>query len=517
MQSPRLALTRTYLAPSADEAPGGGELPGVADVSPPREVRGEETHYDTADLALAAAGASVRRQTGDAPRGWVLELPGRGPRTHQVRHALGRAVRTAPAALQRLTWAAARGRTLGPVLQLTADATQRDLLDADGAVVARLTTRRVQARPLVPEDSAVQAWAEWQVEVVDGRRDLLDAVTAAWEQRGAEESDRTEQLRTVLDGQEETEDGDGAGLDDRSAGAPVLGQLAHDVSRLLAQDPLARIDAPGAVHALRGASRRLTGVLRSFAPLFADEPREALLGELEWLTGVLAAARDAEVLTERLLADLDEEATGHVAGSGLGDPAAVAESVRALMGERHGAAQAEVVAALDSERYRSLVAALEAFVAAPPLTREASRSARKALLPLAADAHRAVKDAQRDVDPDGEDADVPAGDPAADPLVRLRRAAEDARAAAGALVPLRGDDVEEYADALKELTAVLVEHEQAVAARAVLEELVPAAGQGAFVLGRVHALEEVRSAVARHDLDGAWDAANRKKLRKWMS
>ncbi|WP_432487505.1 CYTH and CHAD domain-containing protein [Kineococcus sp. SYSU DK018] len=516
MPSPRLALTRTYLAPSADEAPGGGELPGVADVSAPREVRSEETHYDTADLALAASGASVRRQTGDAPRGWVLELPGRGPRTHEVRHALGRAVRTAPAALQRLTWAAARGRTLGPVLALTADATQRDLLDAEGAVVARLTTRRVQARALVPEDSLAQEWAEWQVEVVDGRRDLLDAVTAAWERSGAEESDRTEQLRAVLDGPEETDPvAEGVGGD--SAGAVAVGQLAHDVSRLLAQDPLARIDAPGAVRALRGAARRLGGVLRSFGPLFTGEPREALLAELDWLTGVLSAARDAEALSERLLADLDEEATGHVAGSGVGDPAAVAERLRALLGERHAAAQAEVAAALDSERYRALVAALEAFVADPPLTRDAHRSARKALLPLVADAHRAVKNAHRDVDPDGEDADVPAGDPSADPLVRLRRAADDARAAAAAVVPLRGDDVEEYADALKALADVLVEHEETVAARAVLEELVPTAGEGAFVLGRLHALEEVRSAVARHDLEEAWDAANRKKLRKWMS
>ena len=114
MPSPRLALTRTYVAPTTEPAPGGGELPGVADVGPTVEVRSEETHYDTADLALAAAGVSVRRQTAertsDAPRGWVLELPGRGPRTHEVRHALGRAVRTAPAALQRTQRRGATGR-----------------------------------------------------------------------------------------------------------------------------------------------------------------------------------------------------------------------------------------------------------------------------------------------------------------------------------------------------------------------------------------------------------------------
>ncbi len=117
MPSPRLALTRTYLAPtpgSAQEsalesAPGGGELPGVADVRPEVEVTSEETHWDTSDLALAAAGVSVRRQTAErtspAPRGWVLELPGRGPRTRT------RSARrwVAPSAPHRLRCSGSRG------------------------------------------------------------------------------------------------------------------------------------------------------------------------------------------------------------------------------------------------------------------------------------------------------------------------------------------------------------------------------------------------------------------------
>jgi len=506
--APRLALTRTYLAPAPGAAPGGGELPGVADVAVGVEVHSEETHYDTPDLALAAAGVSVRRQTGDGPRGWVLELPGRGPRHHEVRQALGRAVRTAPAALQRLTWAAARGRTLGPVLQLTADASQRDLLDADGLVVARLTTRTVRARPLQPEDSAAQEWAEWQVEVVDGRRDLLDAVGDAWAALGAEESDRTQQVRTVLDDPDADDDGAGAPGGGGGAGALVLGQLADDVARLLVQDPLVRIDAPDALHALHVATRRLAGVLASFGALFEDAPREHLSAELDWLTGVLAGARDVEVLTDRLLPDLDEEAAGHVAGSGTGDPAVVAEQVRALLAQRHEAAHAAVVAALDSGRYRDLVGALEAFVAVPAFTAAARRSVRKSLLPLVADAHKRVKEAYRDLDPDGDDTP--------DALDALRLAATRARDAAEVLEPARGDDAADYADAVKQLLDVLAEQRGSVLARTLLEELVPSAGPGAFVLGRLHGLEEVRAAVAQHDLDDAWGAASAKKLRRWM-
>ena len=509
MPAPRLALTRTYLAPAPGTAPGGGELPGVADVAVGVDVHSEETHYDTPDRALAAAGVSVRRQTGDGPRGWVLELPGRGPRHHEVRQALGRAVRTAPAALQRLTWAAARGRTLGPVLQLTADARQRDLLDADGLVVARLTTRTVLARPLVPEDSAAQEWAEWQVEVVDGRRDLLDAIGEAWAALGAEESDRTQQVRTVLDDPDpDSDDGDAGAPGGGGAGALVLGQLADDVARLLGQDPLVRIDAPDAVQAMHVATRRLAGVLASFGELFEDAPREHLSTELAWLTAVLADARDVEVLTDRLLPDLDEEAAGHVAGSGTGDPAVVAEQVRALLAGRHEAAHAAVVAALDAARYRDLVGALEAFVAVPSFTAAARRSVRKSLLPLVADAHKLLKEAYRDLDPDGDDTP--------DALDRLRLAATRARDAAEVLEPARGDDAADYADAVKQLLDVLAEQRGSVLARELLEELVPAAGAGAFVLGRLHGLEEVRAAVAQHDLDDAWSAASAKKLRRWM-
>ncbi|GAA0295616.1 CYTH and CHAD domain-containing protein [Kineococcus aurantiacus] len=524
MPSPRLALTRTYLAPTAGSAPGGGELPGVADVGPEVGVTSEETHYDTSDLALAAAGVSVRRQTAErtspAPRGWVLELPGRGPRTHEVRHALGRAVRTAPAALQRLTWAAARGRSLGPVLALSTDAHQRDLLDADGQVVARLTTRQVQARALSPEDSSAQTWGEWQVEVVDGRRDLLDAVTDAWEALGAEESDRTAQLRAVLDGPDDDEGLDAVSADD-SAGAVVLGRLAQDVGWLLSQDPLARIDAPDAVRSLRVASRRLLDVLGTFAPLFTEGATEALRAELTWIADVTRPSRDLDVLAEQLLEDLDEEAAGHTAGSGTGDPAVVAEKVRATLADRAAAAHAQVLEALDSQRYRDLVAALEAFVADPPTVKAARRAARKVLLPLVADTHRAARDAYRDVDLDAEveiEHDVDHTHAHADTaaLTRLRDAVAASRDAAAVVAPLVGEDAEEYVDVLKELLDLLDEHTDTVVAREFLAGLVEEFGSGAFVLGRLHALAEVRSAVAFHDVETAWDAANRKKLRRFL-
>ncbi|MFB9377076.1 CHAD domain-containing protein [Kineococcus gynurae] len=516
MSAPRLALTRTYLAPvdapAEGSAPGGGELPGVADVRPGAGSTNEETHYDTVDLALAAAGASVRRQTGGAPRGWVLELPGRGPRTHEVRTALGRAVRTAPAALQRLTWAAARGRSLGPVLQISTVDVPRELLDAEGRLLARVTARTVTARPLSPAESVAQTWVEWQAEVVDGRRDLLDAITDAWEEMGAEESDRTEQVRTVLDDLEDEAAPEGGDKGTPSAGAVVLGQLAEDVAALLAADPLVRIDAPEVVVGLRTAVRRLRRVLQVYGSLFGAERREALVAELDWFVAVVDEVRAVEVLQERLA----EEAAEERLAEGAGDVAGAGALLEERLGARHGAARAALLEVMDSERYRELVAALEAFVAAPDLTKDARKQLKKGtLLPFAAEAHRAVRDAYREIDPDGD-----AGDPS-DPLtgatlLKLGETAESARSAAETLVRAYGDDVETYVHTVRDLLDVLADLRDSVAARELLEATLDAPGPVAFVIGRLHALEEVRSAMARHDLDEAWDEANRKKLRRWM-
>src|SRR3954449_12211899 len=60
----------------ADAVLGGLDvLPGVEVVAVPVEHELEATYHDTADLALARTGATLRRRTGGDDEGWHLKLP----------------------------------------------------------------------------------------------------------------------------------------------------------------------------------------------------------------------------------------------------------------------------------------------------------------------------------------------------------------------------------------------------------------------------------------------------------
>ena len=67
-----------------------------------------------------------------------------------------------------------------------------------------------------------------------------------------------------------------------------------------AQDLPVRLDAPDAVHKMRVATRRLRSALTTFKALFAADVVRPLRDELKWLAGELGAARDAEVMRERV-------------------------------------------------------------------------------------------------------------------------------------------------------------------------------------------------------------------------
>ena len=91
------------------------------------------------------------------------------------------------------------------------------------------------------------------------------------------------------------------------AGAVVAAYLGEQVGRILSQDVLVRVDDPDSVHTMRVATRRLRSALKTFRPLFVPEERRLLRAELRWLAAELGAARDADVIRERLLGAIDAE------------------------------------------------------------------------------------------------------------------------------------------------------------------------------------------------------------------
>ena len=80
---------------------------------------------------------------------------------------------------------------------------------------------------------------------------------------------------------------------------------------------------------------------------------------------------------------------------------------------------------------------------------------------------------------------------------------------------MAGRDARRYAKAVARLQESLGDLQDGVVTRQVLRELA-ADGAGGFVLGRLHALEQVRAEAAVARWPQARAAVSRKRLRRWF-
>ena len=257
------------------------------------------------------------------------------------------------------------------------------------------------------------------------------------------------------------------------AGQVVLAYLRAQAGTLMSLDPLVRMDEPDAVHQMRVAGRRLRATLRSFGHILRRDATSGLAADLKWLGGVLGAARDGEVLDAHLRSRLRlvpvELRIGPVEARIHGHFA----SVRA-------AARTELLAALDSDRYFSLLDDLDRLLAEPPLTAKAA-SPGAGVLPAAA--RRATRQADRRMH---RAWDAPAGQPRNEALHRARKSARRARYAAEAMTPAIGRKAARFAKRMKQVQSVLGEHQDSVIAAAEARDLgigAHLAGENAFSYG----------------------------------
>ena len=79
-----------------------------------------------------------------------------------------------------------------------------------------------------------------------------------------------------------------------------MGRLGRQLTELLRTDPGMRVDEPDALHSMRSAASRVHQLLRTRRRLLDRSRTDRVAGELHWLVGLLADARDHEVLAERL-------------------------------------------------------------------------------------------------------------------------------------------------------------------------------------------------------------------------
>lgn len=127
------------------------------------------------------------------------------------------------------------------------------------------------------------------------------------------------------------------------------------LAQMQAQEAGVRADLdPEFLHDFRVAGRRMRSVLSQVKRVFPAERIERFRAELSWLGSVTGPTRDVDVLLESLDRDARE-----AEGAGI---AALRDLIRAEQRGEH----ARLVEALDSPRYRALVAELEGFLGSPP-------------------------------------------------------------------------------------------------------------------------------------------------------
>jgi CHAD domain-containing protein len=493
-----------YDAPGGAAVPDLGHLPRVAATSGPDEQRLEAEYYDTDDLRLIRAGITLRRRCGGDDEGWHLKLPVSAGTRREIRLPLGAAGRI-PAELAGLVRVHSRGEELRPIARIATTRRRVTLLDEAGDSLAEVADDDVSAQTM-GGSTTVSRWHEVEVELTGGDRKLLKAADGVLRHGGLRPAGRAAKLERAL-GDRMPRRAPDAPLDSAApAGQVVLAYLRATARALTSLDPMVRRDEPDAVHQMRVAARRLRGTLRSFGDVLRGGETGRLAGELQWLGSVLGKERDAEVLSAHLLQALHEFPAELVIGP-------VQAHVQGHFATARAAAHAEVIAALDSDRYFALLDGLDRLLAAPPFTAQAAEPAAD-VLPAAA--RRAYRKAARRVRRAWRAAP---GRPRDAGLHRARKAARRARYASEAMTSAIGAPARRFARKMKKVQSVLGENQDTVIARRAARELGIAAhlaGDNAFSYGLVYGRGARDAERLQERARRIWKRASRRRHRRWL-
>ncbi len=500
-------VEREYEASDNATMPALGALPGVTRARRAGRHRLDAVYFDTADLALARAGVSLRRRSGGDDDGWHLKLPADGDERIEVRVPLGRSVRTVPKALRSAVREYRRDEPLSPVAAVISERVVTELLDGR-RVLASVSDDRVLATSSPPDAEPVeQRWREWEVELVEGEPSLLDAAGPVLDAAGGRRAVRASKLTRALGDRLPPPSEQPARLTAGAAASSVIGErLRAQVGEFRHEAVRVRVGLPGGVHRARVALRRLRSALATFRPFVDPEVTEPLRDELRWIAGLLGEARDAEVLRtrhDRLLADEPNELVRGPVRRRLD---------RHLDASGHDALTA-VREAMDSERYLALLAALDRLVEETAWTPAADQQARDVL-------PQRVRHDQKRVLRAVEHAAASTDTAERDLLLHeARKAAKRSRYAAETLEPLYGKDARRFVSRLKQVQTTLGDHHDSVVMRDLLVTLADAAeqaGESSFSYGRLHAHAEADTHHSVQAFDEAWHQANANKRQRWL-
>jgi CHAD domain-containing protein len=348
-----------------------------------------------------------------------------------------------------LTLGYTRGAKLQPVAQIKTERTRWEIVAKKGELHAELTDDRVTA---TAADADSVTWREIEVE---GDPEVLDQAEKPLRAAGFQRSKAPSKLARVLD----------TSTPDRKQGKTVLAYVTEQVEKIKHYDVLVRQDADDAVHQLRVASRRLRSVLRVYGKIM---PTGDLGADLQWLGRRLSPARDLEVQLDRIRTAVSQLPSELVVGP------VDARLTRHFAPEQEKARKA-VLQTLRSKRYLQLLDRLDTLVTDPPLTKKASRRARKELPKHLSRAERKVGKRLK------------AGE-----IHRARKAAKRVRYGLELAVPVLGKPADKARKRAKTFTKLGGEYQDSVVVRPLLRTLgmqAHAAGENGFTFGLLHARE----------------------------
>lgn len=418
------------------------------------------TYHDTPDRSLSGAGITLRRRVENGLSRWQLKLP-RGGTARAELEAPGGPAGPPPDIASLLTAHLRHGR-LEPVATLRTRRAGVRVAD-NGRMIADVTLDSVA---VLDAGRSAGAFAEIEIELVDGDDGDLERLGRTLRRAGAKTSDGKPKLMRVLPPPPRLRAPTAA-----TAVESLRVLLSEQVRELLRYDPGVRLgDDLEDVHRFRVATRRSRALIRATKPLLGDR-LQALGEELKWLAGLLGPVRDRDVLIERLRAETRQLDRDHAGG----------ETLVAQLEDERERFRDELLVALQSKRYLALLDAFEAAVASLPEVKS-DRNARG----IAADEFRELRRAAKRLPP------VPADDE----LHALRITAKRSRYAAELAATGRSaKELRRYLEALKELQDVVGEHQDAVVAEGTLRKL--ARARTALAAGRLIECERLRRAEQR--------------------
>jgi CHAD domain-containing protein len=448
-------------------------------------------YYDTEDLRLIRAGASLRFRSDD---GWTVKLPESSTDSTLVRteHSFAGEPGEVPAAAASLVRVHSRSQPLTEVARIETTRHRYALAGPDGAALAELVDDHVTG---TNGDRAV-GFREIEVELApDAPVKFLEAVVDSLCAAGAARTPPRPKVARVLGPRADAEP-DFPPRPRLRRGATVAELVRHaltdSVERLVRADVHVRLsEDPEAVHRMRTATRRLRSDLRTFRPLVPRRWAEPLRDELKWLGGRLGRVRDADVLLASLRDDaprLDPE------------PRAAARQLLHRLESARARDREVLLETLASRRYGRLLDELVAAARQPRFRRDvAEQPARRFVGELTGRPWRRLRKQVRSLGREPSDAE----------LHEVRKRAKQARYAYEAVTPIAGRGARKVARRLTDIQDELGEHQDAVVAT---EWLLDAARDAddpdeSFAAGALAGLRIPRRHAARRSWRRSWKQA----------